>query len=466
MKIKLVTITWSHEDSFDIYETSLYKSFKQFNPTIDIEHFHFNRGHYQQEEHNFAARFGAESEYLLYKIQFLLEKVKTIDSDYIIFCDANDVTCMRPVDYLLDMFDLDKNIIVGHEKNTWPTQERKNTWPNYTDYSEQDKNNRTFLNSGMILSRTDKFIEMLQSMIDNVFSTEINTFSNDQGIYTYYYNMGIQPKIKLDYGNIFAVNTFSRSTDEFYLNKDNKLVSHETGVKPCFVHDNGWNHGSPKYFEFFDLQKVYSSKKNIQEYLSGNGLDYHVLTDAIKQIKNVPGIICEIGTRRGGGVRTIIEALIQNDDKDRNIICIDPYGDIEYSVAEGRMIHGCYDNKMRNEFLTSIYDYILNKPVNLLLFNFEDTEFFERFSDGVPIYNRTKSIINQYAFVFFDGPHDTTSIMKEIDFFNSRSVTGAVWVFDDVTENYPHEEIIEKWLFENGWSLLKKTSEKASYRKI
>jgi hypothetical protein len=53
MKIKLVTITWSHEDSFDIYETSLYKSFKQFNPTIDIEHFHFNRGHYQQEEHNY-----------------------------------------------------------------------------------------------------------------------------------------------------------------------------------------------------------------------------------------------------------------------------------------------------------------------------------------------------------------------------------------------------------------------------
>ena len=466
MKLKLITATWSHEDSFDIYKTSLYKSFKQFNPTIDVEHFHFNRDHHQQQEQNFSARFGAESEYLLYKIQFLLEKVKKINSDYIIFYDANDVTCMRPVDYLLDMFDLEQTIVVGHEKNIWPTQERKNSWPNYTDYSEQDKNNRTFLNSGMILSRTDKFIEMLQSMIDNVFSTEITTFNNDQGVYTYYYNMGMQPKIKLDYGNIFAVNTFCRNIDEFYLNKNNRLVSYETGVMPCFVHDNGWNHGSPKYFEFFDLQKIYSSKKNIPEYLSGDGLDYYVLTDAIKEIKNVPGIICEIGTRRGGSVINMIEALIQNDDKDRNIICIDPYGDMEYSIAEGIMIPGCYDNKMRNEFLTSIYDYILNKPVNLLLFNFEDTEFFERFSDGVPIYNRGKSIINQYAFVFFDGPHDTTSIMKEIDFFNSRSVTGAVWVFDDVTDHYPHEEIIEKWLFENGWSLLKKTSKKASYIKI
>lgn len=98
--------------------------------------------------------------------------------------------------------------------------------------------------------------------------------------------MGMQPKIKLDYGNIFAVNTFCRNIDEFYLNKNNRLVSYETRVMPCFVHDNGWNHGSPKYFEFFDLQKIYSSKKNIPEYLSGDGLDYYVLTDAIKEIKN------------------------------------------------------------------------------------------------------------------------------------------------------------------------------------
>ena len=270
MKLKLITATWSHEESFNIQKTSLYQSFKKFNPGIDIEHFHFNRGQYQQQEQDFAAKFGAESEYLLYKIQLLLGKVKTVNSDYIIFCDANDVTCMRPVDYLLEMFDLEHRIIVGHEKNTWPTQERKLTWPNYTDYSEQDKNNRTFLNSGMILSRTDKFIEMLQSMIDNVFSTGINTFSNDQGVYTYYYNMGIEPKIKLDYGNIFALNTFSRSTDEFYLNKDNRLVSHETGVMPCFVHDNGWNHGSPRYHVYFELKRLYSESyphlKNISKH--------------------------------------------------------------------------------------------------------------------------------------------------------------------------------------------------------
>ena len=299
MKLKLVTATWSHEESFNIQKTSLYQSFKKFNPNIDIEHFHFNRGHHQSQEQEFAARFGAESEYLLYKIQMLLAKVKTVNSDYIIFCDANDVTCMRPVDYLLDMFDLEHSVIVGHEKNTWPTQERKATWPNYTDYNEHDRNNRTFLNSGMILSRTDKFIEMLQSMIDNVFSTGINTFSNDQGVYTYYYNMGMQPKIKLDYGSIFALNTFSRSTDEFYLNKDNRLVSHQTGVAPCFVHDNGWNHGSPRYHVYFELKRLYSESyphlKNISKQRPINQTHQDYLIRLRDEFGFTPNCIYDVG---------------------------------------------------------------------------------------------------------------------------------------------------------------------------
>jgi FkbM family methyltransferase len=70
--------------------------------------------------------------------------------------------------------------------------------------------------------------------------------------------MGLEPKIKLDFLNIFALNTFSRNVNEFYLNSENKLVSHETSVIPCFIHDNGWNHGSPKYNNHFELKRLYS----------------------------------------------------------------------------------------------------------------------------------------------------------------------------------------------------------------
>lgn len=267
MKISLLTVTWSYNHNFDLSNTSLYKSFKKFNQDKEIYHFHFNRGHYSNEETDFYSIFGQESEYLLYKIKLLLEKSKTIDSDYILFCDANDVTCLSSVDYLINIFDLDNYIIIGHEKNMWPTKERKQTWPDYEDYRGKDLEMRTYLNSGMILAKKEKYIEMLESIVSNVLSTKIKTFSNDQGVYTYYYNKNFKPEIKLDYSNFFVVNTFSRSTDEFF-KYNNKLVCKETGIKPCFVHDNGWNHGSPKYHNFFGLKGLYSDTYDHLKFLS------------------------------------------------------------------------------------------------------------------------------------------------------------------------------------------------------
>lgn len=51
-------------------------------------------------------------------------------------------------------------------------------------------------------------------------------------------------------------------------------------------------------------------------------------------------------------------------------------------------------------------------------------------------------------------------------FFQPRSPKGSVWVFDDVSGYYPHDEETEQWLFANGWELLEKTSQKASYKKL
>lgn len=298
MNIKLVTVTWSNSDSFDLSKTSLYKSFKKFNPNKEIVHFHFNRGHNWDLEREFAQRFGAESEFILYKIYLLLQKVKEVDCDYIIFCDANDVTCLKPIDYLINIFDLENFIVVGHEKNLWPTQERKMHWPNYTDYKEDDIKNRTFLNSGMIFAKKSKYIEMLQSMIDNVLSTNINTFSNDQGVFTYYYNMDCNPKIKLDYNNTFVVNTYSRSHNEFYL-QNNTLVSEKTGVSPCFVHDNGWNHGSPKYHNHFELKRLYSETyphlKNISKQRPINQTHQDYLIKLRDEFGFTPNVIYDVG---------------------------------------------------------------------------------------------------------------------------------------------------------------------------
>ena len=46
-------------------------------------------------------------------------------------------------------------------------------------------------------------------------------------------------------------------------------------------------------------------------------------------------IVCEIGTRRGGSAKWIIDSLVGNDDLDRTFITIDPYGNIEYNHGDG-----------------------------------------------------------------------------------------------------------------------------------
>ena len=256
MNIKIVTVTWSHQETYDIKKTTLYKSFKKFNPFKEVFHHHFNRGHYWQEESLFANKYGRESEYLLYKIFLWRDIVRDIEADYIIFCDANDVVCLTHVDDLVNQYDLDKNIIVGHEKNQWPTLEAKQTWPDYKDYNIYDTENRKFLNSGMIIAKKEKYVEMLDSMVENVMSKDIKTFNNDQGVFTYYYNMGVEPRIKLDYTNSFVVNTFSRSHDEYVL-ENGRLISKKNQTSPVFVHDNGWNHGSPKFLNHFELKRFF-----------------------------------------------------------------------------------------------------------------------------------------------------------------------------------------------------------------
>lgn len=257
MTIKLITVTWSYEDTFDIENTYLWKSFKKFNPDKEIVHFHFNRSHYQHLESEFNNRFGIQSEYILYKIQLLSEKVREVNTDYVIFCDANDVTCIDNVDRLISTFDLTNTVIFGAEKNQWPTPDRKKDWVGYTDYTGFDIKNEFYLNSGMILSTKNNYITLLSNIISNILSNDMKLFHNDQGVFTWHYNMNGFPTIKLDYGNVFTVNTFKRSTSEYEL-KNGSFHSKFNSVRPCFVHDNGWEHGSPKFTLAFELKQLYS----------------------------------------------------------------------------------------------------------------------------------------------------------------------------------------------------------------
>lgn len=261
MSVSLVTTTWSCSSTFDLLNTELYKSFKHFNPNLPVYHCHYNRYDFLKKEWEFTDRFGLkqQAEYILYKIVFLKDHLEQITTDYIIVCDANDVVCLNDVHYLLNCFDLENLVVVGTEKQQWPPKENSDSWKifGFVDYSNFDLQNKYFLNSGMILASKKNFAKMLEQMIDIILAKNIKNFRNDQGVFVWYYTAQMQPQIKLDYENTFVVNTFGRTTEDFEF-KDNKLYEKNKQTAPCFVHDNGLEHGSPKFIEHFDLKQAYS----------------------------------------------------------------------------------------------------------------------------------------------------------------------------------------------------------------
>ncbi|MGA1048839.1 MAG: hypothetical protein ACO3UU_12595, partial [Minisyncoccia bacterium] len=66
--------------------------------------------------------------------------------------------------------------------------------------------------------------------------------------------------------------------------------------------------------------------------LETDSFDYDVLYNAAKSVVNVDGLLCEIGIRRGGSLKYIIDGVSSN--KHKTIIAIDPYGNIDYGYLE------------------------------------------------------------------------------------------------------------------------------------
>jgi hypothetical protein len=220
-----------------------------------------------------------------------------------------------------------------------------------------------------------------------------------------------------------------------------------------------------------------------EEVFNCDSQEYDILRDAALNIRGVAGGVVEIGTRRGGSAKIIIDALAENKDTDRAMFCIDPYGNIEIECTNlnmsihypGTVVEGDpnskditsphrfdYTNDMRNRVIPSLYYYAYMSGLNFTFFCLEDVEFFKRYYDGVPVYDQEKKLINKYAFVFFDGPHFDAAIMRELEFFTERSVRGSTFVFDDIWMAN-HEGLVEPYLFERGFELLQKGQIKASY---
>ena len=192
--------------------------------------------------------------------------------------------------------------------------------------------------------------------------------------------------------------------------------------------------------------------------------EYNILINAVNKIQNVDGFTCEIGVREGGSTEMILNTL-KNTQQNKIHIAIDPFGNIEYEHWENRKEKLDYTNKMKNNMLKNLYTFCFENNMECLYFPLEDTEFFNRYSDGVPIYNENKYILNKYSLVFFDGPHTTKLVKDEFDFFYTKIPSGGVIVFDDI-DQYPHMTNLDSYIRDKGFNILEKGICKISYIKV
>lgn len=199
---------------------------------------------------------------------------------------------------------------------------------------------------------------------------------------------------------------------------------------------------------------------NTTEFLT-DGNEYHIILNCIDSIVGVGGLTCEIGLRLGGGSKLIMDRFIHNGDK-RIHVAIDPYGDIPYSDINGTRPCG-YSNRMRNRCLIDLYQWALDRDQYFLFFQMESSQFFQRFSDGVPVYHQNGSIENRYAFVHVDGQHTLINAREEFEFFRDRMSVGGIIVFDDIN-NYDHAAL-EKEILASGYNLIQSGTYKKAYRR-
>jgi hypothetical protein len=195
--------------------------------------------------------------------------------------------------------------------------------------------------------------------------------------------------------------------------------------------------------------------------LEGDGIDYEVLAEAARSIKDVAGLTCDIGVRTGGSTKIIVDEL----EEGRTHIGIDPYGGIDYPFDNGFIVDNAYPSEeYRNPSLPKIYEYVFSAGVNFQFYNMTSAQFMRRFWDGVPTYIQgVEAVVNNYALIYFDGCHTLNTVMSEAVYFEWRTITGSMFVFDDI-DSYDHD-VVHKYLSERGWAQVARTSRKVSYRK-
>lgn len=194
--------------------------------------------------------------------------------------------------------------------------------------------------------------------------------------------------------------------------------------------------------------------------IEGDSYDYELLDSAVKRIKNPIGSSFEIGVRRGMGSKTIIDAYRKYHPNLTDLIHVglDPYGDLPYNFSETiKNAKSDYTNLMKRETIMNF----ARKYQEFHFVNLDTYEFFKRFSDGYPVYQKKKIIINKFEIVHFDGLHDLKNVTLEVEYFLRHLSEHTIFIFDDI-DSFDMEKI-GMLLQNNNFKVFESKERKASF---
>jgi len=220
------------------------------------------------------------------------------------------------------------------------------------------------------------------------------------------------------------------------------------------------------YFKMF--RKVKKKFKNFLKSrflitdIEGDSFEYEIIESAVKKLSNPIGASFEIGVRRGMGSKKIIDSYRKYHPNLKELIHIglDPYGNLPYTFSEerkDRVEDALYTNLMKRETLINF----LKKYPEFYFVNLDTHEYFKRFSDGYPIYENKKKIINKFEIVHFDGLHDLENITLEVKFFLNHLSHQTIFIFDDI-DAFDVQKI-RKILLDNNFKDFESGKRKASF---
>jgi hypothetical protein len=192
-----------------------------------------------------------------------------------------------------------------------------------------------------------------------------------------------------------------------------------------------------QHIEKYRNMTVEEIKKLAEQYdIEGDGAEYEVLLEQAERVKDVPGIVCEIGGLWGFGTFLLMNAM----GNDKKYLLIDPYGNIPYDDVFGSTRRWNYSNKVKATMMMNIGRWCAEKEYDFYFYPMTDLEFMRRFADGIPVFDENPIGMTEYCLVHVDGPHTTPLVMRETEFFIPRVALGGAIVFDDIGQ-YDHRPV-------------------------